>query len=204
MKSGAILAGGMGRRLGKPKMYLKYGEQYLYEVLYGRLSKVTGEVMIILSEGVSIPRTKEGLTFLYDDEKYSGSGPLGGIYTALKACRGDTLFVCGVDMPFVSGEIARYLLELLPEKGTDAVIPVSGGKVHSLCAAYSKGSSEKIKSMLDNGVRRASRVIEFLETFILEEDDMTNEGITVNSLININTLDDMKRIRKYLSLDKGN
>lgn len=201
MNSVAILAGGMGRRLGRPKIYLKCGERYLYEVLHERLSVVSREVFIVLSEGISLPRKKPGLSLLYDDEKYPDRGPLAGIYTALEACEGDTLFVCAVDMPFVSGELAGYLVSSLLKKGIEAVIPVVGGKVHPLCATYAKGSGEKIEGMLNGGVRMVSRVVDYLSTCLVRGDALKSAGIPEKALFNINTLEDIRDCRDVILLE---
>jgi molybdopterin-guanine dinucleotide biosynthesis protein A len=194
MREAAILAGGMGRRIGKPKLFLKYGEGYLYESLGWELKRAVGRVMIVLSEGLSLPVAVHGMEVLCDDDAYAGSGPLGGLYTAMREMKGEHLFVCSVDMPFVTGLLAAYLLDRIERERTETVIPFVSGKAHPLCAAYAKAGSGKIKNALDEGELRVSSLIHRLGNSIVNEDELKEAGIGVESFENINTLDDLIKL----------
>jgi molybdopterin-guanine dinucleotide biosynthesis protein A len=194
MKEAAILAGGMGKRIGKPKLFLKRGEAYLYASLAGELNRAVDRVMIVLSEGLSLPVLVHGMEVLYDDDAYAGSGPLGGLYTAMREMKGEHVFVCSVDMPFVTGVLATYLLGRIKREGAETVIPFVAGKIHPLCAAYAKAGSGKIEKALDQGELRVSSLIHRLDTFVVNEDELKDAGIGVESFENINTLDDLEKL----------
>ena len=193
MRGAAILAGGMGRRMGKPKLFLKRGNLYLYKFLYDELGKSMGRVTIVLSKELSLPEPVPGLEVLYDDDGYSGSGPLGGLYTALVEMKGEFLFVCSVDMPFVSGNLAAYLIDRLESSGEECLIPFVEGKPHPLCAAYRKRGAGKIRKSLDEGEFRVSSLLSRLDSSLVGEDELRADGISIDSFANINTPGDIKK-----------
>jgi molybdenum cofactor guanylyltransferase len=82
-----ILAGGLSTRMGRDKSRLRLGRQ----TLLGQVRMVAGEL------GFSVRVIRRDLV--------ERCGPLGGVYTALKTSRAESVLFLACDMPFVSGEL---------------------------------------------------------------------------------------------------
>lgn len=77
-----------------------------------------------------------GLTIVVDI--YEDIGPMGGIYSSLKKCKEDYLFVTTCDMPFINKEFIEYLSSYLKD-GVDVVTCYNEEKkLYPLGAIYSK------------------------------------------------------------------
>jgi molybdopterin-guanine dinucleotide biosynthesis protein A len=65
-----------------------------------------------------------------------GTGPLAGLWAALRSTPAPALFAVACDMPFVSPDAARALWKRLP--GRDAAVPVSPSGPEPLHAFYAR------------------------------------------------------------------
>src|SRR5713226_1389699 len=63
-------------------------------------------------------------------------GSLGGIYSGLRAAPGDAAFTVACDMPFLSSEVARLVVDRAAL--ADVIVPTSGGRLETLHACYAK------------------------------------------------------------------
>ena len=59
-----------------------------------------------------------------------------GVYTGLRACKGDYGFLAACDMPFLSVDVIRHIANLV--QGFDVVVPRISGMLEPLHAAYSR------------------------------------------------------------------
>jgi molybdopterin-guanine dinucleotide biosynthesis protein A len=93
----AVLAGGQGSRMGRPKGLLTIGGRPILTHLLHRLAW-PGPTLLVTAPGRERPPGCEG----FDAEAIdpvADEGPLRGVLTALKACRTPLLAVTTVDMP---------------------------------------------------------------------------------------------------------
>ncbi|HSW40457.1 MAG TPA: molybdenum cofactor guanylyltransferase, partial [Acidobacteriota bacterium] len=152
--SGAILAGGQGRRLGgvAKGMILVNGRPIIARVAETLAGFV--EETIIVSNDANIYRFLE-LPVFPDDE--AGRGPLQGIVTAIRKSAWDQVIVAPCDMPYVTPEAIRTLLSYAHD--ADAVVPLSAKGWEPLFAVYSKACLAAAEKVLESGRRR---IIEFL------------------------------------------
>src|SRR3954470_6533758 len=98
----AILAGGRGQRMGKPKGLLKIGNQPILTYLLKRFNW-RGPTMLVTSPGRERPPGTEGFDLEVVDP-VEGMGPVRGVMTALENSKTDFLIVASVDMPLVGRE----------------------------------------------------------------------------------------------------
>jgi molybdenum cofactor guanylyltransferase len=105
----AILAGGRSRRMGTDKTRLRLGRRTLL-----------GHVRAVAST------TGWPVRVIRRDLK-PGCGPLGGIYTALMTTRADVVLFLACDMPFVTVELLRRLVDRLGRR--DALFCRHAGRV---------------------------------------------------------------------------
>ncbi|MGJ7920677.1 molybdenum cofactor guanylyltransferase [Neobacillus sp. LXY-4] len=143
MKAGAIiLSGGKSSRMGTNKALLKLKDKPNIERVKDELSTLVDDIILVANE----PDTYQFLKLKTVKDEYPGQGPLAGIHAGLKASRHDINLVVACDMPFVTADLARILLERA--EGYDAVIPVINGRQQQLFAVYHKGILQEIEKCM--------------------------------------------------------
>jgi molybdopterin-guanine dinucleotide biosynthesis protein A len=103
LPAGVVLAGGMGRRLGQDKASLRLqcpDGPNLLERAASLVREIVGRVLIVGRESAAFP-------WLVDETP--GSGPAGGIATALRSL-GEPCFVLSCDLPLMDVGTLRRLL----------------------------------------------------------------------------------------------
>lgn len=161
MATAAILAGGRARRFGgRPKALLPVGGLRIIDRLLAALRPVAAEVVIIAREDE--PYRALGLPIHHD--VLPGTGPLGGIYTALAATTAPRTLIVAADMPFLN---ARFLERLLDAgRDVDIALPRTEDGYQPLCASYASACAPVIRRRLDenrlavHGLLSAARVRE--------------------------------------------
>ena len=144
MATAAILAGGRARRFGgRPKALLPIGNLRIIDRLLAALRPVAGEVILIARD--EEPCRALGLPIRPD--VLPGTGPLGGIYTALAATTAPRTLVVAADMPFLNAPFLRRLLEA--GRDVDIALPRTADGYQPLCATYAAACAAVIRRRLD-------------------------------------------------------
>src|SRR6266513_99355 len=99
---GAILAGGAGTRLGRPKATAPLGGRPMLEHPLLALEGAGLETVVVAKRGTPLPPDAAPLWEEPDEPLH----PLRGIVTALEQADGRTVLVCGCDLPFVTPALA--------------------------------------------------------------------------------------------------
>jgi molybdenum cofactor guanylyltransferase len=107
----AILAGGEGTRMGRPKARLAVDGEPILRFLLKQFGW-PGPTLLVTAPGNEGPPGREGFDREVSDP-IRGMGPLRGILTALEHCNTPLLAVATVDMPGITGEHLRWLAEAL-------------------------------------------------------------------------------------------
>ena len=145
----AILAGGEGSRMGKPKSLLTIGGRPILDYLFDRFTW-PGPTLLVTAPGNEHPPGHERFAREATDP-VAGEGPLRGLLTALDACDTPMLAVTTVDMPLVSAAHLLFLmssLETIPDclglmlrrklEGKSQIEPFP-----SVCRAQARGAVAK-------------------------------------------------------------
>ena len=106
----AVLAGGEGSRMGKPKGLLRVHGRPVLEYLLERF-EWAGPTLLVTAPGREHPPGWERFTREVTDP-VAGLGPLRGILTALEAAQTPLVVVASVDMPGVGREQLEWLVSL--------------------------------------------------------------------------------------------
>jgi len=129
--AGAILAGGAATRFGGlAKGLERIGETRIVDRVVAALHEVASDIVVV-GAPLTIAGALPALRTVPDGAP--GSGPLGGILTALRATGGDTV-VLAWDMPFVTAADLWPLLTAPLE--ADASVWELDGRFEPLCALY--------------------------------------------------------------------
>src|SRR4051812_33054535 len=110
----AILAGGRGERMGKPKSLLRIGNQPILTYLLERFAW-RGPTMLVTSPGREKPPGADGFDVEVVDP-VEGMGPVRGVLTALENLTTEIVIVASVDMPLVGKEHLLWLMEQMQKR----------------------------------------------------------------------------------------
>jgi molybdopterin-guanine dinucleotide biosynthesis protein A len=123
---------------------------------------------------VGNPQLYQHLGYLAIPDLYPGTGPLGAILTALHHTSADWNLVAACDMPELSGEFLRLLMDAAAGTDGDAVVPVGpSGRPEPLCAVYHRGSHPMLERALRRGVRSVSAALEDLRATLVSVPELT-------------------------------
>lgn len=129
---GVILAGGLGRRIGGSKATVRLAGRPLISYPLAALQAILEDVAIITKADIQLP-SLEGVTVWIEPQ--APRHPLVGIVQALALTAGRPVLACAGDLPFVTPNLIRQILEVDPA-GAPAVVPLSEGNLQPLVALY--------------------------------------------------------------------
>jgi molybdopterin-guanine dinucleotide biosynthesis protein A len=119
------------------------------------------EVLAIGGDGDRLRTVVDG-GLRHVDDRWPGEGPLGGITTGLAAAREPIVVVLACDLPHVTADAVRAVLEGM-EFGADAAAPVDAdGTRHVLLAAYRRTCRTMFEAAMAVGVRAPREALEGL------------------------------------------
>jgi molybdopterin-guanine dinucleotide biosynthesis protein A len=148
----AILAGGAGSRMGKPKSLLEVRGRPILAYLLDRFAW-PGPTMLVTSPGREHPPGADRLNREVTDP-VADEGPLRGVLTALEACHTELLIVTTVDMPGIGREQLEWLLEALRDyRPHGAVMLRRGEMIEPFPLALDKDWVDIVTDQLDRGTR---------------------------------------------------
>jgi molybdopterin-guanine dinucleotide biosynthesis protein A len=199
--SAVILAGGFSRRLGQDKGLIDLAGKPLILHVVDRVSKVVNETVVVVGSCVQ----KEKFESLSGNkanvvaDKHEAQSPLVGALTGFESAKGEYSLLLSCDTPFISSQIAQFLLDTCVNKR--AAIPRwPSGYIEPLQAAYqtklaltaAKEALEQGKLDLRSMIARLRRV-RYISTVVLRQMDPK-----LLTFFNINTLGDLKRAESLL------
>jgi molybdopterin-guanine dinucleotide biosynthesis protein A len=181
-----VLAGGISRRMGRPKAWLPVGDTTLVRWVAAGLAPAFSEVMVAFAEPEQI---EELIPHRVVFDRKVSAGPLAGLEAGLTAARNEITFAVACDMPYVTQAVAQIAVAAV--QGCDAAIPRTGGRPEPVCAAYRRSALPAITAALDAGRYKAAEVIEELDVTWLE-------GLDPQLFRSLNTPEDFERFRGAL------
>ena len=182
-----ILAGGKSSRMGRDKAFMKIGRTNLIKRELEILRKIFKEILIVANKPKKY-RFSRNVKVMKDI--IPNLGPLGGLYSGLKASDTKYNFVAGCDMPFLNPDLIRYMMK--SKKNYDVVVPKANGRMHPLFGIYSKKCIPAIEENLKEGRRNVSSIFPKMRTKVVSGKDIVPLDNKMYSLMNINTPDDLK------------
>jgi molybdopterin-guanine dinucleotide biosynthesis protein A len=200
--TGFILAGGQSRRMGRDKAQIQWGSGTLLSHAVEIMSKVASEVFILGSLQIESPP----VTAIPDE--FPGRGPLAGIHAALKHSSTQWNLVLAVDLPLVSPGLLAFIAAKTHLMPAIAIVPTVDGRLQPLCAAYNRGFLPEIERAIVNNDLSIHRLLDRHGTGIMEknkgiqiirEDEIVAQGFQPEMLTNVNTPENLERVRAIAS-----
>ena len=127
-----LLAGGAGTRLGGAKPLAELGARPLMHHPLDVLMRVAERVAVICKPDTVLAVLPQGVERW--DEPAEPRHPLTGIIQALERAR-EPVLVCAADMPWITGEACRRLVDSAA-KGAPAAVAEASGRLSPTFAVY--------------------------------------------------------------------
>jgi molybdopterin-guanine dinucleotide biosynthesis protein A len=190
--TGAFLIGGKSKRFGRDKVVYPIGREVLSQKAIDIVKTVAKDIILI-----GHPR-KELSHYKTVEDLVPGSGPLGGIYTALSVAKTEYVFVFAADMPFLNIELIKHMATLAGDH--DIIIPSWSNGTEPLHAIYRKTLTSPIKSMIEKKHFKIDRISEVEGISILKvtEDIVRTYGDPKKIFHNVNTLKDLEMVSNLI------
>lgn len=184
----AVVAGGQGRRLsGVAKGLLEAEGRTVLERLLD-LAPHFSEVLLVAN--APEPYARFHLRTVAD--AIPGKGAPGGVHAALTAAHTEWVLAVACDMPFVSPEAVRVLLEARGPQG-DAVCFQVAGRVEPLLAVYRTALAAPWGEALRHGNPSLKELLSRCRATLLPEQALRAVDATLRSLVNVNTPEELQR-----------
>lgn len=160
--AGFVLVGGQSSRMGRDKAFLPSASGPLVKEVAVNVAAAAGNVAL-----VGRPDLFRSL-FDYDclEDVRPGLGPLSGIHTALRSCRGEYNLILACDMPGADPKLLASLLQCAAARAVRCVVPVdTAGKKHPLCAVYHRNALDAVENALRSSRPRLMDLLTELDAF---------------------------------------
>ena len=117
--------------MGRDKALIEVGGRALASIAAGALGDAgADDVFVVGGDRDAL----EGVGLRFVPDRRPGEGPLGGIVTALEAARCEVVVVVACDLPQITGEAVRAVVDALADH--DVAVPVVDGRAQHLLAAW--------------------------------------------------------------------
>jgi molybdopterin-guanine dinucleotide biosynthesis protein A len=188
--SGVILAGGRSRRMGgAPKALIPFGERPLIQHIAETLKAVLPDCLVVTNS----PALYAFLGLPTVGDVFPEGGSLGGIYSGLRAARGDAAFCVACDMPFLSRGLIGHLVGLAGE--AEVVIPDAAGEFQTLHAVYGKACLPAMERRLAAGQLKITGFFDEVRILRVPAAAVAPFEDPTLAFMNLNTPDDLARAR---------
>jgi molybdopterin-guanine dinucleotide biosynthesis protein A len=149
--------------MGQNKALLPYRGIALAEFVARTVAAAAGSAVL-----VGDPDRHRALGFPVIADRHPGEGPLGGIITALDHSAAEWSLVVACDMPCVSAEFLRSLVNRAEESAADVLLPTGpSGRPEPLCAVYRRRCLPILESAFAAGERKITQALAGLNTLKL-------------------------------------
>ena len=195
-----VLAGGRSTRLGRDKASeLLLGRTLLQHVI-DRVSALVDEIVVVSAPGQPLPPVSTLRPMRVAEDLYPGCGPLGGIFTGLRATDAERCLAVACDMPLLSDALLRELLRRSP--ACDVVMPVIEFP-EPLHAVYGRACIDPIRERLDARQLKITNFLGAVNVCYVKEDECRRFDPDLRSFMNTNTEEDLNRARELLATEGG-
>jgi molybdopterin-guanine dinucleotide biosynthesis protein A len=196
--SGVIQAGGKSTRMGgAPKALIELGGKRIIERVVDALPPALSDLLLV----TNTPDLYAFLGLPMVPDVFPDHGSLGGIYSGLKAAKGEYAFTVACDMPFLHPDVVRLVIARAGE--ADVVIPKVGDQHETMHACYAKACLPYMEECLRS--QRFKIVGFFPKVSVLDipEAEVARYRDPEICFMNVNSPEELTRAREILASLEG-
>lgn len=186
---GAVLAGGLSRRMGEPKAVVELAGRPLVGRVVSTVGSAGLEPIVVAKPDSPLPK----LDCRVLSEPSEPRHPLTGLLTALQASAGRGVVAIACDMPLVPAKLLSWLAEI---EAPAAVCEV-GGRLEPLLGRYSPGSAAVLAEALARGAAMREAVAA-LDPYVVGEAELARFGDPERIVFNVNSPEDLLAAERLL------
>lgn len=189
-----VLAGGKSSRMGQDKALLRMpsGVTLLQHIV--ATAKLVADNVALLGSGEKYRDVVDDVEIVED--VYRDCGPLGGIHAALSSTSTDLNLVIATDMPNVSVELLRFLIQRARSTDRVVTIPRVGELLQPLCAVYRQSFLFTAEQALRTGRYRINTAISEVSIDVIGEAELFAAGFGAELFANANTPEEWDALRR--------
>ena len=190
--TGVILAGGLSKRYGQNKAFLKLDGTRI-------IDRITAEMKTIFRRVVVITNRKADYEYLevpVFEDLIEGLGPLGGIFTGLMTISDQAGFFVPCDMPFFSEQLVRHMVGIKDNHA--AVVPSGATGIEPLHALYSQSCLDPIRGLIKAQRYQVRLFFQQVSVRYVTLDEISKFIAPGKAFLNINTPEEFSRIQYLL------
>ena len=195
--TGVILAGGQSRRMGFNKAEAEMHGESMINRMIDKLKEITPA--IVVSNGTV---TYPNISWPQISDEYPQCGPLGGIYSVLKASNTSLNLVVSCDIPLVSISLLKHIVDVAAASDALITVPVDHeGQIHMTCAVYRK----EVKPFLEHQIHaHAFKMKDLLDLVSVEYIKISKEHLLYyeHAFMNVNKPSTLEEARKLWNNQK--
>ncbi|MBK90329.1 MAG: hypothetical protein CL772_06035 [Chloroflexi bacterium] len=199
--SSVIIAGGKNKRINMIKPLINLGGKQIIVRINEILKEIFSEIILVIrkDQNDDIPDLGMAMGMHIVEDIYPDIGPISGIYTGLNESINEKVFVIGGDYPFLSKDLIIYMTN--KSNKDKSVFVKNKNIINPLHGIYLKKTwEEKLYKNIQNKKFSTRKIIDEnhnkknCELLDFEKFDKTFK----ESLIDIDTLEDLKKARKII------
>jgi len=189
--TGFVLAGGRSSRMGADKALLSLDGKNLLQHAMRIVAAVCPRAVIV---GNPVRYGAFGEVF---EDRVPGCGPLGGVHTALHVTSSDRNLILSVDMPKMTAEFIRWLVNESAGGDELATVPQVAGGNQPLCAVYRREMLPVIEEAMAAGEYKVDRIFARVATRYLREPQINAAGFSADIFANVNTPEEFELLKQH-------
>jgi len=190
--TGAVLAGGASRRMGRDKARIEIDGKTLLERNLDVLVPVCDELLVVAREPERYADLAGDRARLVAD-RFDAGGALAGLHAAVEAAAADACLVLAVDLPSVQPGLLSLIADRVGE--ADALVPLVAGRFEPLCALYHKACLAPMVRQLERGGDfTILRFYDEVRLLALSEAELRAVDPDLRSFVNVNRPEDLERL----------
>jgi molybdopterin-guanine dinucleotide biosynthesis protein A len=197
--TGAILAGGSSRRLGRDKVTLELGGKPLAHWVADTLMPLVAELWLVTNH----PREHAGLHLPMFTDLVPFQGPLGGLATALFYARTPWVLLTAADTPFLSPSLAAALVGAAGKIKRPALVCRTERGIEPLPGLYAVRILSRLEDLLKTTRRAFMALLDPLRPEVWGPEVWRTFDPEGASFLNLNRQEDLARLEGWMAGRQG-
>lgn len=181
----AIQAGGKSSRMGTDKAFVPFRGRPLIATVIDAVAGLGDELILITNK----PDDYAHLGLPMFGDLYPETGPLGGIYTALRCAAHPYVLTVACDMPWLNRPLLEYMAGL--RRTADVIVPRWDKYPEPLHAVYSQACLEPIREKLEAEQYKITAFFGRVRVRFVDRQEIERFDPDGRSFANVNTPDEL-------------
>ena len=187
---GVVLAGGLGRRMGRTKGDLRVAGQTLAQRAAVTLWPFCGSVVISIGPGAQNPAPDYPTV---EDAPPAGRGPLAALAASFAASGSADLLVLACDYPKIQPDTLRKLVSFADEEHDLTIMTDAGGRDHPLVGLWRRRTESRIHEALEARMFKVRALLGEFDVRRLGPGDFPGVDLD-RALVNLNWPSDLEGV----------